>query len=288
MRKKKNPQAQYRKQVFHFDQFWSVHFTEVYASGEQKDYRTVIKARSASFAKSILAKKIKDDNKDHKVKAIQLFMFVPDCVLNGLHITTEDWVHIRQSSFPNSANVLFKHFVPRPKGYTNRFNNRNGTHCTQFKKGAKNTFYVPPEEEKPFWKFEGKWKPWPKKERDNLKEQLILALSLNGNSRTLAAQHMGIGRRQLYKLMNKKFVEVDWDKEYPSSKPNIKYARVDNEKRLRNLKATKKRQSEEYIKNMYPKYKKLQQQGLLKTQIRRVLGCNTNIINKCIEYDKQR
>lgn len=288
MKKQRSIQAKLRKEKFSFDQYWSVQFTEVFANRSEKDYKTIIKARSADLAKEILQCKIKKDNPKHRAKAIQLFMLRPDGQINGYFLTTKDWSHIHRASFPNVANVLFKCYKPRPEGYTNRFNKKDATCCNRFKKGEKYRFYIPPDEEKPYWKWDGKWKPWPKKERENLKEQMILALSLNNNSRTLAAKAMGLGRRHFYKLMNKKFVEVNWDKKYPAPKPNIKDARIDHAKRIKNMKAAQQRKSEEYIKNIYPKYKELQKQGLLKSHIRRALGCNINVINKCIEYDKRR
>jgi hypothetical protein len=33
-----------------------------------------------------------------------------------------DWDSIRSTAFPNLQNVLLKKFIPRPEGYTNRFN----------------------------------------------------------------------------------------------------------------------------------------------------------------------
>lgn len=288
MRKKKNPQTKYRKSTFHFDQFWNIHFTEVDVKGLEKDYKTIIKAPSADYAKKALIRKVKEDNSQHKTKAIQLFMMSKTSEINGLTLTLEDWAHVHRSAFPNSANVLFKFYKPRPKGYTNRFNKAKGSKCTGFKKGYKPSVYIPPEKDKPYWIFDGKWKPWDKKERENLKEKFKLALHLNNNCRMQAAQYMGISRHHFYDMCNNKFVEVDWQKDFPVNTPSIIDRNIDHEKRVAKIRETKAKQKHEYTLKMYEKVKPLIDQGFSKTKISRTIGSNKEVIQRCIDYDKER
>ena len=86
------------------------------------------------------------------------------------------------------------------------------------------------------WK--GKWIEWPKAEREALKEKIQLHLSLNNNSRTEAAKSMGIQRRYLYKLMEKKFVEINWPKKFPPPKAQLHLPLANKSQRVAKMKAT--------------------------------------------------
>jgi len=288
MPKKTQTQTNHRNFIFHFDQFWNIHFTEVNKNGLEKDYKTIIKAPSSDHAKKVLIKKIKDDNPAHKVKAIQLFMMTKTSSIEGLRLNLEDWAHAHRAVFPNSSNVLFKYYKPRPKGYTNRFNKTIGTKCTTFKKGHKLRHYIPPDKDKPYWVYDGKWKLWDKKERENLKEKFKLALHLHGNCRMKAAEYLGISRHHFYDMCNKKFIEVDWLKEFPVNTPTINHRKIDHLKRLTNLRKSKAKQKHQYTLKMYPKVKPFIDQGFSKTKIANILGSNKNVIQRCIDYDQQR
>lgn len=288
MSKRKNPQTKYRISKFSFDQIWNIHFTEVDSNDLEKDYKTIIKAPSADCAKKSLVRKIKEDNPSHKVKAIQLFMMAKGSRINNLILTLEDWAHVHRSAFPNSANVLFKFYKPRPKGYTNRFNSAKGTKSSRFKKGYKPNIYIPPKKDQPYWIYDGKWKPWDKKERESLKEKFKLALHLNDNCRMKAAEHMGISRHHFYDMCNKKFVEVDWQNDFPVNTPNISERNIDHQKRIESIRATKAKQKHQYTLKMYKKVKPLIDQGFSKTKIAKTVGANKNVIQRCIDYDKQR
>ena len=52
------------------------------------------------------------------------------------------------------------------------------------------------------------------------KNEIIEALSENDNCRIRAASFMGISRSQLYRFFDK-FIEVDWEKEYPIATPKF-------------------------------------------------------------------
>jgi len=239
MPKKTHTQKKFRNQHFPFDQYWAIHYTEVFADQSEQDYQSIIKARSAQASLDILTKKIKEDHAEHTIKSVQIFMFSHETLLYNLKLTIDDWKHIRSCAFPNFANHLFKHNKPRPHGYQNRFNKgiapKNGI---GFQKGNTIRANNVKEEDKPYMKFKGHWMPWPKEERNALKEKIQLHLSLNDNNRTYAAKSLGINVRYLYKLMNEKFVEVDWNKDFPPLKPKIYYAHTAIMKRSANMKPT--------------------------------------------------
>lgn len=219
-RKKHTCQLKFRKTIFQYDQYWNIHYTELFADGKEKDFKTVIKARSADLAKRYLKKKVSQDSPKSKIKSFTVFMFHRNGEVNGINLSTEDWSLIRKCSFPNEVNILFKYENPRPKGYTNRFNSqaqgknpRNG-----FKKGHA---YIAPKklytkEEKSKMKYEGGWRPWPKAEREALKEKIIYNFKLNKNSRIKTAKALGFtSSRALKKLLDEKFIEINWAKEFP-------------------------------------------------------------------------
>ena len=141
-RKKQGTQAYFRKQQFSFHQYWIFYYTERYPSGDEKDFSTFIKAKSYSLAKIILAAKVKEDHKGAKIKATSGYMLHKNYKHSSTnkHLTIEDWDKIKKSCFPNINNFLFKREIPRPEGYTNRFNKADAKACKTigFQKGDKN------------------------------------------------------------------------------------------------------------------------------------------------------
>lgn len=285
MPKKTPVQSKFRKQKFTYDQYWAIHYTEVFKDKSEQDYQSVIKARSADSAINILTKKISEDNADHKIKSLQIFMFSHESSLYNLKLNIEDWKHIRACAFPNFANHLFKHHKDRPKGYKNRFNRgiapKSGV---RFKKGNTIRAKTVPEKDKPYMQFKGQWVPWPKEERDALKEKIKLHLSLNNNNRTYAAKSLGIHVRFLYKLMNEKFIEVNWNKEFPPKKPNIAFAQS-SQKRCVNLKKAWQAKSKQHIAILSPRVKCLKKIGLSNYNISTLIKCSTKTVANCLKYE---
>jgi hypothetical protein len=274
----------YKNKVFHFNQYWNVHYTEVYGDKTEKDYKVIIKARSLNYAKEILLSKVKEDNPTHKVKALQIYMFRKGTAINHLRLNLTDWDKIKKASFPNAINTLFKFHTERPKHYTNRFNDSKSPKGIGFVKGhTRNYHYIPPEEEKPYWIFDGKWRPWPKKERENLKEKIRLALVANGNSRRKAAKDLGVCYRTFFTLLKEKFVEVDWTKEYPPEKPN---PHLHPEKRRKSLKRFYAEAKEKKRKLLSPKIHELISQGYSRNKITKILKVAKPFIKYCIEYER--
>lgn len=220
-KKKKSIQKSFRKTVFTYDQYWNVQYTELLSDKTEKDFKTIIKARSADLAKLYLKKKIKEDSAGSKLKSFSIFMFHKDGEINTINLSLADWESIKDASFPNEVGILFKYENPRPEGYTNRFNRQtqSGTPLHGFKKGhayiAKKNQYT--SEQKRYMLYNGKWYPWPKQEREALKEKIILNFKSNGNSRVKTSKALGFSScRPLKKLLDEKFTEIDWSKDFPS------------------------------------------------------------------------
>lgn len=225
----KNCQKLYRKKTFPFSQYWLMYYTERFADGSEKDYATFIKARSYFLAKTILIEKIKEDDSSTKAKAILGYMLHKEYKHTNTNqkLTLSDWENIRQSAFPNLNNFLFKKNLPRPEGYTNRFNKSTAESCKNigFKKGDENWsrinrkgIYKKLDERKGLIWTGGEWVKWDKEEMRQTKNRIITALVLNNNNRKKAAEHLNIGRTTLYKLMARCETKDWWNTEYPIEK----------------------------------------------------------------------
>ena len=278
-------QKKFRKTKYQFDQFWSLHYTEIFSDKTERDYKTIIKARSADYAREILIKKTKDDNPGHLLNNIQVYMLQPGSSLNNLILTIEDWDHIHKASFPNVANVLFKCHIPRPEGWLTRTNSKKP------KLSNKNAFQAfnkahecqLSREQKAYMKWDGKWKPWPSSERNALKQRIQLALKMFGNNRSHAAKHLRIHVRYLYKLMHDKFIEVDWTKEFPPPVISIVDQNTNQEKRSQSIKKSWEKRSQELQKLRGPKILELHRKGYNLTSIHRELGHSKPFIKKVIQ-----
>ena len=134
------------------------------------------------------------------------------------------------------------------------------------------------------WK--GKWIEWPKEEREALKEKIQLHLSLNGNNRTEAAKSMGVQLRYLYKLMEKKFVEVNWAKEFPPPRPRFHLSLVNKSGRVAKMRATWRKKSEARIARLAPQVIEMRSKGASYHKIRSTLKCNYKTLKQCLNYGK--
>ena len=292
VKKKKSMQQQFRSKDFKFDQYWNVHFTEKYKDGSEKDFKTVVKSRSALLAKEILTKKSKEDDNSVKIKSISCFMFHRNGEVNSVSLNIQDWSLIRKCSFPNEVNILFKHHKPRPEGYSNRFNALTGTKKTYFskkfhevRKSLNEEKYT--KEEKSKMVYKGRWIAWPESEREALKERIILLLRANNNNRNVVSTKLGYANsRSLRKLMTEQFIEVDWDKDFPINK-ECGWFHADPltvQKRLKGLKESANLRHIELCKNLLPEVKKLFESGMPRYKIAEKLGRAKNTINKVLKY----
>jgi len=223
--KRRSIQKKFRSQKFDTHQYWNLHYTEREPNGSEKDYAVFIKAKSYELAKSILIQKSGEDNPDIKIKAIQGAMFHKTYRDDNGRLTTERWAQIREASFPNIANVLYKKYLPRAEGKWNRFSYPRSLAHIGFKKGDQNWSRIhrkgktlaPELREGKIWKGD-KWVDWDKDDMLKTKNLIINALILNDGHRSNTAKHLGLDRNNLYKIMNR-IPNIDWNKEYPPPKP---------------------------------------------------------------------
>ena len=229
-RKSQNCQTKFRKKTFPFYQYWIVYFTEKYPSGEEKDFTTFIKAKSAELVKLIIKAKADEDHSGTKVKAISIYMLHKDYknTVTNERLSVEDWSNVRKSAFPNINNFLFRKETPRPEGYSNRFNKTNHKHLKTigFKKGQDNwitqnrkhkTLTI--HERKGLIWSGAEWKPWDKEEMLKTKNKLVDSLIMHKNNRTKAAKYLKIGRTKMYKLMCRCETIEWWNTNFPPEKP---------------------------------------------------------------------
>ena len=232
---KKNPQADYRRKRFKFPQYWNLNYTERNSEGLEKDFKTIIFAQSYNLAVHILKEKLRESDPFIKVKSLHGFMFHKEyrsSISQKARLGIEEWDKIRKSAFPNQNDFLFKVEVPRPDGYSNRFNKTDKEHLKTigFAKGESNWSVRNrkgkslPESERSNKIWNGTWVDWDPDIRQLEKNKLIEALVKNNNSRTHAADSLGCNRNKIYKLF-KKFPEIDFAKEYPPPPPGRNFSK---------------------------------------------------------------
>tara|TARA_X000000950_G_scaffold43209_2_gene48490 strand:- start:41545 stop:42414 length:870 start_codon:yes stop_codon:yes gene_type:complete len=279
-RKKKSIQVKLRSKIFSFDQYWCLHFTEKYVDGSEKDFKCVIKARSADFAKKILSLKIKFDQPKTKVKSISAYMFRKNSEINTKLLNLKDWDCIKKCSFPNELDILFKYNHPRPSGYTNRFNSQSSPK-NRFQKGEDARRFPNKKnytrEEKAHMLYDGSWQPWPKKDRDGLLEKVIILFKLHNNVRSKVAENLGISIKELKSLLNKKFIEINWEKDYPVSHE------IKDEHRLL-LKKAREEKTLSRILKLQPAIEGYIMSNKTKKFMKESLGISHGFLNKCIKY----
>lgn len=266
-RKKLNIQTKARRQHFNFHQYWNISYTERYIDGTEKDFKTFIRAKSYALAKDVLTRRLKEDDPDIKLKAVQGFMFHNNYKSDtGKTLGIEEWEQIKNSAFPNSSNTIFKFNVPRPDWKSNRFNSTDHEHLKTigFKKGKDNWSTIHRKGKSLAYELrEGKvwvgyeWRDWDKHEMEDVKKRVISALILHNNNRSKAAKELGMNRNSLYKLMSR-IVGVDWNEEYPIVR--LPPPRVSKEQRS----ATQKRVMAEKMKTGYIPFSNLTEEQKIK------------------------
>jgi hypothetical protein len=117
-------QSRARKKKFSHDQYWSLAYTEVHEDPPERDYRTIIKARSAALAREILESRLQENKGFKKIRSVTYSLIHASWLRNALgkKLSIVEWASIRHVSFPNDWNRLFKFEKKRIKGQTNRFN----------------------------------------------------------------------------------------------------------------------------------------------------------------------
>jgi hypothetical protein len=229
-KRSRNCQTHFKKTKYSFHQYWIMYYTEILEDLEEHDYISFIKAKSYNLAKIILSEKIKEDNENSKVKAISGFMFHKNYMNSRSkeRLSIADWQNIKDASFPNLNNFLFRKETKRTEGHSNRFNKTDYEHLKTigFKSGEEN-WSVKNRKGKflPLNQREGKkwngdqWVDWDKDEMKATKNSIIEALIKSENNRSRAAAYLKIGRNTLYKLMCR-CVKIDWwNENFPAPRP---------------------------------------------------------------------
>tara|TARA_B100001093_G_scaffold519468_1_gene608626 strand:- start:3064 stop:4167 length:1104 start_codon:yes stop_codon:yes gene_type:complete len=291
-RKKINAQKKFRIKTFATHQYWNINYTEHLADRSQKDFKVFIKAKSYEEAKNLLQDRLSHQNPPATAKAIQGFMFHKNYKgKNNVRLGIKQWEQIRNASFPNANNLLYKLEIPRSPEKSNRFNATDHHHLSKigFKKGKENWStkhrkgIILPLEDREGMIYHGKWVKWNKAAKDSTRKSLISALVKCNGNRSKAAKELGISRHKIYCLMQK-FPSIDWQKDYPPTKPFSGASKPDRkllsivqkkvmkkrmaegykpfnlspdleQKRIDNLKKSRRQKREKYLNSIIPNIK---------------------------------
>ncbi len=263
MRKKnKLSQAQARCHKFAVHQYWSISYIEIDKLGVKHPYSVIIKSKSYAGAKRILLAKVKEDSPSSKLKFSAYCFWIHKnfrTERKGFRVLTlKDWEDIRNASFPNPHNILFK--APW-EGFKEKklspsacaalkkvgFQAGDKNWCVKHRKGVSL-----PQEERAKKVYRGKWVEWDPEERSMEKDRLIRALSKHKNNRSKAAKELGVSRNKIYFLF-KRFPEVDWENDYaaPSPIPPLPRTLEEASRRARKGIETRRRKGEVFFKNAF-------------------------------------
>lgn len=323
-RRKKPCQTVFRKTEYSFDQYWNIAYTEVHKDGSEKDFKTFLKANSYKNAKNILKMKLLEEGV--KIKSLQGFMFHADYKGSGnKKLTIKNWQQIKSASYPNENDHLFKHFVERPEGYSNRYNKTNYNHLKKigFKKGPQSYSTLHRKgKHLPIEKRIGKrwtgaeWVEWDKKEMALTKARIVEALISCNHSRKKAAAYLNMGRTQLYKLMKRISGLEWWNEQYPiierSSPPRVSkeersatqkrvmkemmekghkpfgnLTEEQQQKKINNIRKAKKNQAKKRIDYWLPKVKRaLKESGNVRSDAAKMLKITPALLKKIMYQTK--
>lgn len=234
-----HPQKLFNREEYDFDVYWFTYFTWVYASGLEKDFKTVIKASSAARAKDLLRDKVKREDSKNRVKSLKTYKIhskfrIPPGKVDE-QLSVEMWEAFRNISFPNVADHLHLIEKPRKPGQTNFFDHRIDAKERErlkkcgFQKGKDNwgtrnpitDADRPPPEERHLYRFKPggrpgiSWEKIPDAERLAQRIEISNALIHTKGNRAAAARYLGIAKKDLWSLMFKKHPDFDWNKEHP-------------------------------------------------------------------------
>ena len=109
---KKNDEKAFQKKCleanFHYSQYWLMSYTELRQNEEKLKFKTIIQARSSISATDILQKKTNSDNPNSKIINLKIKMLHKEFKLNRKKLSLVNWMDIKNCSFPNEVNILFK------------------------------------------------------------------------------------------------------------------------------------------------------------------------------------
>jgi hypothetical protein len=230
-----------RRKKFAHNQYWCVSYTECPKSGLERDFKTIIKARSAPLATAILLSRLKEDGDFLKIRSVTISMVHKCWHIADLRkqLTIHQWESIRNVSFPNDWNRLFKFEKKRVKEQTNRFNVPPTILSPEHKKKLRDaanalvdkyirgTFKplcpaLKKECNAPTYKAQyGQRRGFASLQNERQSAQEVSYLKkimkeCHGNIQW-AADTLGIGRTAFYRAL-RRFPDVDWKSEFPLTK----------------------------------------------------------------------
>lgn len=110
---KKNNEKAFQKKCletnFNYSQYWLMSYAELRQDNQKLKFKTIIQARSSISATGILEKKTSLDNPNSKIINLKIKMFHKEFKLNRKKLSLVNWMDIKNCSFPNEVNILFKH-----------------------------------------------------------------------------------------------------------------------------------------------------------------------------------
>lgn len=93
---------------FNYSQYWLISCAQVIEDNKKLKFKTIIQARSSISAINILKKKTNSDNPNSKIINLKIKMFHKNFKLNRRKLSLVNWMDIKNCSFPNEVNILFK------------------------------------------------------------------------------------------------------------------------------------------------------------------------------------
>ena len=334
MKKKPHPQTVYKKEELDYDVYWFVYFTWVYQDKTQKDFKTVIKAYSSENAKEILLNKVKRDSKGSVIKCANTYRIHSRYNLSHHYnkdkkLSLEQWEAVRETAFPNRLDKLYLIEKPRKEGgevYNGRKYDKEKMKKQLekhgFKQGKDNWSVknpiskanAPAEHEKHLYRpakggRRGQdYERIPESERRIERATIAQALVASNGNRRIAAELLGLHKKDLYTKMKKKHPEIDWDTLYPfggrpprsqeaiekfkaTHKKNYKkenhpnYGKKLSKEHVANIVKSRTKGREKRLKKLEDKLKELlKKHGNIRTKVAEELGVAVGTV---YEYFKQ-
>lgn len=98
-------------EFFDFVQYWEISYEEIRANGLKLKFKTIVRCRSKQFAFDILKKKTEEDNPGSTISNVRITRISSSFKIKNRKPSILDWEHIRNASFPNEVNILFKKWI---------------------------------------------------------------------------------------------------------------------------------------------------------------------------------
>lgn len=105
----KTKQSKLKDIQYKYDQYYCIKYSLSSRFSPTKKYASVVKARSASFAKEIVKLKLSRDHTGSTCQIHSVQMFSQKSSFQRRMLSISDWQNIRTCAFPNISDHLFKY-----------------------------------------------------------------------------------------------------------------------------------------------------------------------------------